>query len=605
MKFTELGLNPKILKALESFKFETATQVQEDAIPLILEGKDVTVRSQTGSGKTFAYALPILQNTSESAENVETLIICPTRELCLQVTDEIKKIVGFLENIKVVPVYGGSAIERQIQALKRRPQIVVGTPGRIMDHMGRRTIKIDSLKTLVLDEADEMLNMGFKEDIEKILKTTPKTRQTLLFSATYPDTIKQITKNYQNNPTRIEVGVENRSLKSLTQYFVIVNKNSKKEALLEILNEKKPKIAIVFSNTKRMADIIANYLNENSHNAEALHGDLKQSQRKKVIDRVKKGDTEILVASDVAARGLDINDVEYVINFDVPLNVEYFIHRIGRTARIGKDGNSMTIIASNLQLRTLKDYERQTDSNIQEMKLSISEKAGASSQIEAKKAPRSGGFSRGRQGGSTGSRGNRSFGEKKPFNRDRSSSQRNDRGYASKEDGGSNGQRGNFERSKNFSNSRGSKSFSRDDNAENEVRSDNGKRIFSQKAFGERKENKAFSKGNSRFSSDKRQKDYKTADKHFSSRAKSDFNGEEKRYSPKPRTDSKSEDRQYSKPKTDYESRDKKPFSKFDSSKSKKPFSKFDSSKSKKPYGSSSKPSYSKTFEKKPFKAKP
>ncbi|NCB48016.1 MAG: DEAD/DEAH box helicase [Clostridia bacterium] len=533
MKFTELGLSPKILKALESFNFETTTQVQEETIPLILEGKDVTVRSQTGSGKTLAYALPILQNTSEIAENIETLIICPTRELCLQVTDEIKKIVGFLESIKVVPVYGGSAIERQIQALKRRPQIIVGTPGRIMDHMGRRTIKIETLKTLVLDEADEMLNMGFKEDIEKILKSTPKTRQTLLFSATYPEQIRQITKNYQNNPIKIEIGVENRSLKSLTQYYVIVNKNSKKEALLEILNEKKPKIAIVFSNTKRMADIIANYLNENSHNSEALHGDLKQSQRKKVIDRVKRGETEILVASDVAARGLDINDVEYVINFDVPLNVENFIHRIGRTARIGKNGNSMTIIASNLQLKSLKDYERQTDSNIQEMQLSITEKAGSSSQIEVKKSTRSGGFSRGRQGVSQ-SRGSRSFSERRPMNRDKSSTQRTDRGFSSKENGDSNGQKRRFDRNKNFSNGRNSRAFTRDDNEENEIRSNNQERSFFEKNFENKKEKPRFEKTDkkpfSKFSDKRNNKDFSNSSK------KSNFSKpyEKKPYKAKP-----------------------------------------------------------------------
>ena len=382
MKFTEFEFNTKILKALESFKFETASQVQEQTIPIILEKKDVIVRSETGSGKTLAYALPIIQNADKYSQNVEALIICPTRELCLQVTDEIKKITGFLENIKVVPVYGGSSIDRQILALKRKPQIVVGTPGRILDHMSRRTLKIEALKTLVLDEADEMLNMGFKEDIEKILKSTPATRQTLLFSATYPESIKQITKNYQNNPIKIEIGLENKSLANLSQFYVVVNKNRKKEALLEIIETLEPKLAIVFSNTKRMADTIADYLNDNSRNAIALHGDLKQFQRKKVIDSVKLGKIEILVASDVAARGLDINDVEYVINFDLPQNVEYYIHRIGRTARFGKNGNSITIITSNLQLKTLREYEKQTESSIKEMNLSITEKSTSQSQNE-------------------------------------------------------------------------------------------------------------------------------------------------------------------------------------------------------------------------------
>ena len=630
MKFTELGLNTKILKALESFRFEIATQVQDETIPLILEGKDVTVRSETGSGKTLAYALPILQNSDKNADFVETLIICPTRELCLQVTDEFKKLVGFLENIKVVPVYGGSAIERQIQALKRKPQIVVGTPGRIMDHMERRTLKIDSLKTLVLDEADEMLNMGFKDDIERILKSTPKTRQTLLFSATYPESIKQITKNFQNNPTKIEIGVENRSLSSLTQHYVIVNKNSKKEALLEILNTKKPKLTIVFSNTKRMADIITKYLNENSHNAKALHGDLKQSQRKRVIDSVKAGETEILVASDVASRGLDINDVEYVINFDVPLNVEHFIHRIGRTARIGKNGNSMTIIASNLQLKTLKEYEKQTESNIQELNLSITEKASSPSQNDKNERPlSSGGFSRSRKSNSSRSRSFGHFNENKNFNRDRTSTQKNDRDKFSKDGGDKTSRPSKFDRNKNFSHKAESKPFSHGNNfekkesyfkgkksaeemdsTEKRTRPENGGRSFETKKFGEKREKYGERIGNfgkrkdigerigtfgekkekygerigtfgekrekSNFSFDKKTKNYKT---------------EEKQYSPRP--DNSGEERKhFSKEGSNFGDKNKKSFSKFDNSK--KPFSK-----------SSNKPKYSKTYEKKTYKSKP
>ncbi|NCB48846.1 MAG: DEAD/DEAH box helicase [Clostridia bacterium] len=480
MKFTELDFNPKILKALESFNFENTTQVQEQTIPIVLEKKDVIVRSETGSGKTLAYALPIIQNVDKYAENVEALIICPTRELCLQVTDEIKKILGFLENIKVAPVYGGSSIDRQIIALKRKPQIIVGTPGRIMDHMSRRTLKLESIKTLVLDEADEMLNMGFKEDIEKILKSTPKTRQTLLFSATYPESIKQITKNYQNNPVKIEIGVENRSLANLSQYYVVVNKNSKKEALLEILNTKKPKLSIVFSNTKRMADTIATYLNDNSHNATPLHGDLKQSQRKKVIDSVKLGKVEILVASDVAARGLDINDVEYVINFDVPVNVEYFIHRIGRTARIGKNGNSMTIITSNLQLKTLREYEKQTESNIQEINLSITEKSTAESQNEKSEKRPQKRFS---------NFGKKTFGTKRQNNNFKNPAQKEKRSFEKTD-------YKTFERKeKNYSKTekpfRQEKSFNKDD-----------------KPF--RQENKFFKKKENNFSNTEKIKDKKT-----------------------------------------------------------------------------------------------
>lgn len=401
MKFTEFGFSQNIIKALEALGFETATEVQQKAIPLIMEGKNLVVRSQTGSGKTFAFGLPLLENTSKDIIFPETLIICPTRELTLQVCDEIKKITGYMENVKVVPIYGGSNITRQVQALKRKPQIIVGTPGRILDHIDRKTLKLHYLKNVVLDEADEMLNMGFKEDIEQILKGTPENKRTLLFSATYPERIKQIVQEYMPEHERIEIGSENKSLKNIYQQYVLVNKQDKTDALVALLEDKRDKHILIFCNTKAMTEKIANTLNLSGFEAHSLHGDLKQSQRKIVTSDFKFKKVSVLVASDVAARGLDINDIDFVINYDIPSNLEYFLHRMGRTARAGKNGNAVTIVTSKNQLGDLKVFERQTDSNITELKLAQFSYDSAQDTSTSGKAKSS-------RGGSRNSRGPRS-----------------------------------------------------------------------------------------------------------------------------------------------------------------------------------------------------
>lgn len=369
--FGQLNLSKEVLEALESGSFLIPTEIQNLCIPLIAEGKDVMGRSQTGTGKTFAFGLPIIDKINAEEEGIEALIICPTRELALQVTDELKKVTKFKKGCSVVPVYGGSNISRQIVALKRA-KIVVGTPGRLMDHIDRRTLKLGHIKTVVLDEADEMLNMGFRDDIETILKSTPSQRQTVMFSATMPPEIKEITRKYMINPEYIEIGKNNTPIDDLEQSFIQVMRNQKKEALLEFFETFKPERTIIFCNTKRMTDEISKFLNLRGHEALALHGDMRQNERKRVMSTIKSSVNFILVASDVAARGIDIKDVEYVINFDLPKDVEYYIHRIGRTGRAGKSGKTVSIINGKDQLDLINSFKATTGSKINEIKLSMS-----------------------------------------------------------------------------------------------------------------------------------------------------------------------------------------------------------------------------------------
>lgn len=367
--FNKLNLSDNILQALESKAFVVPTEIQTKCIPLIAEGKDVVGRSQTGSGKTFAFGLPAIDKINTELKGIECIIICPTRELALQVTDELRKITENKPGCKVVPVYGGADITRQIKALKQS-KIVVGTPGRIMDHMRRHTLKLDKIKMVVLDEADEMLNMGFRADIESILKGIPAKHQTVMFSATMPPAIKAITKEYMVEPEYVELGALNSTLDEINQTYVKVARNGKKTALIEIFRKTSPNRAIVFCNTKRMVDEINKLLNVSGFKALALHGDMRQGERKRVMTSIKKHEVSILVATDVAARGIDINDVDYVFNFDIPNDVEYYIHRIGRTARAGKSGKAITIVNTKEQLRLINDFKVKTSSKITEDSLS-------------------------------------------------------------------------------------------------------------------------------------------------------------------------------------------------------------------------------------------
>ncbi|MEG0838893.1 MAG: DEAD/DEAH box helicase [Hydrogenoanaerobacterium sp.] len=363
--FKELNIMPEIMRAVEGMGFEAATDIQAQSIPLIQEGRDVIGRSQTGTGKTIAFGIPALEkiDTSEAKPHVQVLILCPTRELAMQGCAELEKLAQYMPGIRTADIYGGAAMDRQIVKLKRA-NIVIGTPGRVMDHMRRRTLKLDHLKMIVLDEADEMLSMGFREDIETILQDTPDERQTILFSATMPPPILALTKLYQKDPQLIEIDRKQITVDNIEQHYYDVPMGRKMDALNLILKFYNPKLALIFCNTKSMVDNISDYLNAQGTEVEGLHGDMKQSQRSKVMDSFKYGKTTIMVATDVAARGIDVNDIEYVINYDIPQNSEYYIHRIGRTGRAGKSGVAITLCSGRRQVEQLMMTARMTKSKI-------------------------------------------------------------------------------------------------------------------------------------------------------------------------------------------------------------------------------------------------
>ncbi len=372
--FKQLGLPENTLRALEEMGFENATDIQAQSIPLIQMGYDVVGRSQTGTGKTAAFGIPAINmiDTKEERRSVQVLLLCPTRELAVQAADEIKKIAKYTDGVKVVAVYGGAPMDRQIMQL-RNANIVVGTPGRVMDHMRRHTLKLQNLKMVILDEADEMLSMGFREDIETILQETPEERQTILFSATMPKEIMEIISNYQKDPQVIEINKQQVTLDAIGQFCYEVPMGRKKDMLLLLLAEHEPKRSIIFSNTKAMVDELAQFLNDNGYRADGLHGDMKQSQRDSVMAAFKGGRSTILVATDVAARGIDVDDIDCVINYDIPSNNEYYVHRIGRTGRAGKSGAAYTICSGKRQTYLMKDIARATKSEIVPLEIPTTE----------------------------------------------------------------------------------------------------------------------------------------------------------------------------------------------------------------------------------------
>ncbi|MEG1930491.1 MAG: DEAD/DEAH box helicase [Anaerovorax sp.] len=365
--FKDLNLSEEVQRALNEMGFEEATPIQSRAIPHILEGKDIIGQAQTGTGKTCAFGIPAIEMIDPKVSGVQVLALCPTRELAIQVSEEIKNVTKYKKGIKILPIYGGQSIDRQIMALKGKPQIIVGTPGRVMDHMRRRTLKLGELKMMVLDEADEMLNMGFREDIDVILKDLPDDRQTLLFSATMPKEILEITKLYQKNPELIKTVHKELTMPSIDQFYIEVREASKLDLLCRLIDAKNMKVAIVFCNTKRRVDDVTTHLQTRGYSAEALHGDMKQTERDRVMNKFRKGLVEILVATDVAARGIDVNNVEAVFNYDIPTDEEYYVHRIGRTGRAGKKGISYSFIFGR-DIYKLKDIQRYTKSEILPMK---------------------------------------------------------------------------------------------------------------------------------------------------------------------------------------------------------------------------------------------
>ena len=362
-KFDVLDLNPSILRAVEEIGFEEMSPIQAKAIPVLLTGKDVIGQAQTGTGKTAAFGIPLLQRINPKERHLQAIVLCPTRELAIQVAEEIRKLANFMHGIKILPVYGGQEIAKQIRSLKSGVQIIIGTPGRVMDHMRRKTVKFDTVNTIILDEADEMLNMGFREDIETILSQTPEERQTVLFSATMPGPILEIARTYQKHAETIRVVKKELTVPKIEQYYYEVTQRNKEDVLSRLLDMYNPKLSLVFCNTKKQVDELTSALQGRGYFAEGLHGDLKQQQRDRVMHSFRNGKTEILVATDVAARGIDVDDVEAVFNYDVPQDDEYYVHRIGRTGRAGREGRAFTLVVGR-ELYKLKDIMRYCNTKI-------------------------------------------------------------------------------------------------------------------------------------------------------------------------------------------------------------------------------------------------
>ena len=366
LKFTELNLSPEILKAVTDMGFEETTPIQSLAIPKMIEGVDLIGQAQTGTGKTAAFGIPILEKIVPKEKKVQALIMCPTRELAIQVAEELKSLSKYKKGINIVPVYGGQPIVRQMSALHKGAHIVIGTPGRIIDHIERQTIKLDNTKTVVLDEADEMLDMGFRDDIELILKNLPQDKQTVFFSATMPREFLALTKKYQKNPINIKVVHEKLTVPQTEQLYCEVREHQKLEALARCIDMADAKLSLVFCNTKKRVDEVTAQLQIRGYSADAIHGDMNQTQRDRVMDKFRNCKIEILVATDVAARGIDVDDVEAVFNFDIPQDIESYVHRIGRTGRAGRAGKAYSFVAGK-DIYKIRDIQRYTKVTIKRM----------------------------------------------------------------------------------------------------------------------------------------------------------------------------------------------------------------------------------------------
>jgi len=342
--FKNLNLSKEILMAVEDMGFEETTTIQAQSIPYMLEGRDVIGQAPTGTGKTAAFGITVLERIDPKIKGLQAVILCPTRELAIQVAGELKKISKYKTDIEILPIYGGQPIDRQIKALKRGVQIITGTPGRVMDHLNRLTLKMEDVKIIILDEADEMLDMGFREDIETIMKKIPEQRQTIFFSATMPKTILDLTKKYQNNPHFVKLVHKEMTVPNIEQFYFEVKQQTKFEALARLIDYYNLQLSLVFCNTKKRVDELVENLKIRGYLVDGLHGDMQQKQRDIVMSRFRKREIEILVATDVAARGIDVGDLDAVFNYDIPTDDEYYVHRIGRTARAGKSGLAFTFV---------------------------------------------------------------------------------------------------------------------------------------------------------------------------------------------------------------------------------------------------------------------
>ena len=368
MRFNELNLSREVLQAVEEMGFEKPSEVQEATIPTILEGRDVLAQAQTGTGKTASFGIPMIEKMEDNCDGLQALVLVPTRELARQVSDELKKLAKHKKFIKVVPIYGGADMGKQLRELKRDASIVVGTPGRVMDHMKRKSIVLDEISFLTLDEADEMFDMGFRDDMKTIIERTNPKRQTLFFSATFDNNIKEFSKLYQNNPAKVIIEKKELTAEKIEQFYLELNRNMKTEILNRLILIHKPKKSIIFCNTKRMVENLEVEIAQRGYKVDSLHGDMRQSSRDNVMKKFRKGTIDILIATDVAARGLDVSDIDVVFNYDLPQQAEYYVHRIGRTARAGKKGLSFTFVTSR-DYPKFKEIEKYAKIKMEKMKL--------------------------------------------------------------------------------------------------------------------------------------------------------------------------------------------------------------------------------------------
>ncbi len=362
--FSELGLSEELLKAIDKLGFEQAAPIQAAAIPLLMAGKDIVGQSQTGSGKTAAFGIPAVEKVDTALRAVQVLVLCPTRELAIQVSEEIHKLAFFKRGVNALPIYGGQSYERQFYGLKQGAKIVIGTPGRVMDHLRRGTLRLDALKLVILDEADVMLNMGFRDDIETILKDAPKERQTVFFSATMPRPIRDLIERYARHPENVKVEQKAMTVPTVEQVYYEVDRRFKIELLTRLIDLQDLKLGIIFCNTKRMVDDLVDHLEAQGYLADRLHGDMSQAMRDRVMNKFRKSGLEFLVATDIAARGIDVDDVQVVFNYDLPYDGEDYVHRIGRTGRAGRAGRAITFV-SGREVFQIRNIERYTNTRIQ------------------------------------------------------------------------------------------------------------------------------------------------------------------------------------------------------------------------------------------------
>ncbi|WP_353096152.1 DEAD/DEAH box helicase [Tissierella praeacuta] len=363
LRFEEINLSKEIQKGIQDMGFEEMSPIQSQAIPVILEGRDIIGQAQTGTGKTAAFGIPIIEKCNSDEKYVQALVLCPTRELSIQVAEEIGKLAKYKKGISVMPIYGGQPIDRQIRALKKGVNIVIGTPGRVLDHIRRRTLKIGNVNMMVLDEADEMFDMGFREDIALVMNELGEERQTIFFSATMPAEIMKFAASYQVNPEIIKVVHKELTVPKVEQGYFELKQHMKTEILSRLIDMYNPKLTVVFCNTKKKVDELTGELQGRGYFADGLHGDLKQNQRDAVMNKFRKGTIDILIATDVAARGIDVDDVDLVINYDMPQDEEYYVHRIGRTARAGREGRAFSFVAGR-DIYKLRDIQRYTKTKI-------------------------------------------------------------------------------------------------------------------------------------------------------------------------------------------------------------------------------------------------